>query len=94
MNFENRADRDKFLERNRIAADRCRKKKREDEKRIDKNLEILMKKNLEFQYIVEKLKMEQVLLKTQLLQHKPCQCNLLDEYLGISGIFQKVHSSF
>ncbi|KAI8576032.1 hypothetical protein K450DRAFT_259053 [Umbelopsis ramanniana AG] len=79
--------RQRFLERNRVAASKCRQKKKawitELEERSDKVIE----DNKKLYSMVNQLKEEAMFLKNQLLAHGNCDCDVVKQYLKQSAQF-------
>ncbi|KAI9285831.1 hypothetical protein BC943DRAFT_277399 [Umbelopsis sp. AD052] len=79
--------RQRFLERNRVAASKCRQKKKvwitELEERSDKVIE----DNKKLFNMVNQLKEEAMFLKNQLLAHGTCNCDVVKQYLKQSAQF-------
>ncbi|RIB23012.1 hypothetical protein C2G38_2242937 [Gigaspora rosea] len=79
----------KFLERNRIAASKCRQKKKAWVQDLKNKADSIIAKNNQLHAFVNDLKEEMLALKNQLLAHRNCDCNILQEYIKNGG-----HSTF
>lgn len=66
--------RSKFLERNRIAASKCRQKKKEWTQNLENRARELAKENQSLRMMVESLRDEMLFLKTEMLKHTTCSC--------------------
>ncbi|KAJ1939805.1 hypothetical protein FBU59_004000 [Linderina macrospora] len=71
----------KFLERNRVAASKCRQKKKMWIKELERRAEDATMQNRTLHLAVAQLKEEVIILKTQLLAHRNCGCNAIQQYL-------------
>ncbi|KAI5458685.1 hypothetical protein BGZ63DRAFT_362751 [Mariannaea sp. PMI_226] len=68
-------------ERNRIAAIKCRIRKREDLARLQSDEQAIEQRHRILSRCVNELNEEILRLKTQLLQHTNCNCNLIQNYI-------------
>lgn len=75
------AKRAKFLERNRLAASKCRMKKKEWTQNLEAAARQASAQSRELQVIVGRLREELLEYKTQLLYHQDCGCQKIKEYL-------------
>ncbi|KAI8824811.1 uncharacterized protein EV422DRAFT_234246 [Fimicolochytrium jonesii] len=82
---ERAAKRKRFLERNRVAASKCRMKKKEWLKELETKSATLSKENERLVSCVKDLKEEVLLLKSQLLLHRACDCNVIQQYIQTSS---------
>lgn len=73
--------RSKFLERNRVAASKCRQKKKEWTNNIESQARQLQKDNASLHHLVDSLKEEILFLKGEMLKHSPCGHSDIQEYL-------------
>ena len=73
--------RSKFLERNRIAASKCRQKKKEWTNNLEVRARELQSSKNQLSLIVGSLKNEVMFLKGQMLRHTGCGCSQIREYL-------------
>ncbi|KAI8971397.1 hypothetical protein BDB01DRAFT_730682 [Pilobolus umbonatus] len=73
--------RKKFLERNRIAAYKCRQKKKSWVMELEKHAEIKNEQNTELRSLVARLKEESIYLRNLLLTHGNCECESVQTYL-------------
>ncbi|PWY92988.1 hypothetical protein BO94DRAFT_357902 [Aspergillus sclerotioniger CBS 115572] len=67
-----RRKRERFLERNRVAANKCRKKKKEHAKQLESRCETVSRQNTLLESEVDHLKGEILSLKNELLRHSQC----------------------
>ncbi|MCJ1247368.1 hypothetical protein MMC30_004582 [Trapelia coarctata] len=73
--------RSKFLERNRVAASKCRQKKKEWTNNLEVRARDLQNSKNQLALIVGSLKNEVMFLKGQMLRHTGCGCSQIREYL-------------
>ncbi|KAI9891863.1 MAG: hypothetical protein M1814_002248 [Vezdaea aestivalis] len=73
--------RNRFLERNRVAASKCRQKKKEWTDNLESGARELRKENTQLTLVVSSLKNEMLFLKGELLKHSSCDCNKIRQYL-------------
>ncbi|KAG1050762.1 hypothetical protein G6F43_006985 [Rhizopus delemar] len=73
--------RKKFLERNRVAAYKCRQKKKSWIQELEQRAEICSARNKELRQIVSQLKEESMYLRNLLLSHGNCDCESVQSYL-------------
>jgi hypothetical protein len=71
----------KFLERNRIAASKCRQKKKAWVQDLEKKSNEVSITNRNLKLIVNQLRDQVAVLRGQLLLHKNCQSKVLQQYL-------------
>ncbi|KAJ2663198.1 hypothetical protein IWW48_001519 [Coemansia sp. RSA 1200] len=76
-----RERRRKFLERNRIAASKCRQKKKMWVQELERRAEDATMQNRSLHIAVAQLKEEVLILKNQLLTHHNCGCTTVQQYL-------------
>lgn len=92
--------RKKFLERNRVAAYKCRQKKKSWMQDLEQKAEISTLRNEELRNTVAQLKEESMFLRNLLLSHGNCDCESVQAYLRktsaqiTSNVFPKRESSF
>ncbi|PYI08298.1 hypothetical protein BO78DRAFT_395702 [Aspergillus sclerotiicarbonarius CBS 121057] len=67
-----RRKRERFLERNRVAANKCRKKKKEHAKQLESRCEKVSRENTLLESEVDHLRGEILNLKNELLRHSQC----------------------
>jgi hypothetical protein len=79
--------RSRLLERNRIAAAKCRQKKKQAQESLQQQASDLTQKNTTMHTLVNDLREEALKLKNQLLAHSTCNCNVIQEYVRTSGQF-------
>ncbi|KAF1807028.1 basic-leucine zipper transcription factor [Mucor lusitanicus] len=73
--------RKKFLERNRVAAYKCRQKKKNWMQELEQKAEIQNNQNEELRNLVALLKEESMYLRNLLLTHGNCDCDSVQAYL-------------
>ena len=73
--------RSKFLERNRVAASKCRQKKKEWTNNIESQARQLQKDSTSLHLMVDSLKEEILFLKGEMLKHSACGHSDIQEYL-------------
>ncbi|KAL9005666.1 MAG: hypothetical protein Q9188_001572 [Gyalolechia gomerana] len=66
--------RSKFLERNRIAASKCRQKKKEWTQNLENRAREQAKENQSLRMMLDSLRDEMLFLKTEMLKHTTCSC--------------------
>ena len=76
------ARRSKFLERNRVAASKCRQKKKEWTQNLEDRARDLQKDKNNLRVLVESLSEELYYLKTQCMEHRDCECDAIQRYLN------------
>jgi len=74
--------RNKFLERNRVAASKCRQKKKEWTQNLEVQARELQANKNQLQLLVSSLKDEVMWLKNEMLKHNNCGCHHIREYLS------------
>jgi bZIP transcription factor len=74
--------RNQFLERNRVAASKCRQKKKEWTSNLEKRARELQASKTSLALLVSSLREELLYLKGEALRHTTCDCNSVREYLG------------
>jgi len=75
------ARRSKFLERNRVAASKCRQKKKEWTQDLENKARELQRHNNELRLVRDSCKEEILFLKGEMLRHTACGCSTIQEYL-------------
>ena len=73
--------RSKFLERNRVAASKCRQKKKEWTQNLENRARELQKNNSQLRMVVESCRQEVVFLKGELLKHSQCECDSIQTFI-------------
>ena len=73
--------RSKFLERNRVAASKCRQKKKEWTQNLENKARELQKNNSSLRLMVDSLRQEVVFLKGEMLKHSSCGCDQIQKFL-------------
>lgn len=75
------ARRSKFLERNRVAASKCRQKKKEWTNDLETRARVLQKDNTSLRHMVDSCKEEILFLKGEMLKHNACSNLEIQDYL-------------
>ena len=73
--------RSKFLERNRVAASKCRQKKKEWTQNLENRARQLQKDNNHLRLVVESCREETLFLKGELLKHSQCGCESIQTFI-------------
>ena len=73
--------RSRFLERNRVAASKCRQKKKEWTQNLENRARDLQKNNNSLRMIVDSLRQEILFLKGEMLKHNSCGCEHIQEFM-------------
>ena len=73
--------RSKFLERNRVAASKCRQKKKEWTQNLESRARDLQKNNNLLRMNVESLRDEVLFLKGEMLKHSGCDCEQIQSFV-------------
>ena len=73
--------RSKFLERNRVAASKCRQKKKEWTQNLENRARELQKNNTQIRMVVESCRQEILFLKGELLKHSQCECESIQTFI-------------
>ena len=74
--------RNKFLERNRVAASKCRQKKKEWTSNLESRARTLQNERNQLSLMASSLKEEVLWLKGELLKHSTCDCERIRHYLN------------
>lgn len=74
--------RSRFLERNRVAASKCRQKKKEWTNNLESRARDLQHQKSQLTAMVSSLKDEMLWLKGELLKHGTCGCDKIRQYLN------------
>ncbi|OCL03538.1 hypothetical protein AOQ84DRAFT_368304, partial [Glonium stellatum] len=77
--------REKYLEKNRVAASKCRQKKKQWEMALDARVRELEAARACLRPYVTALREEVIALKSELLKHVDCGCTAIQEYLAESA---------
>ncbi len=86
--------RSKFLERNRVAASKCRQKKKEWTSNLETRARDLQKNNSSFRMMLGSLKDEILFLKSEMLKHTSCGCDQIQSLLKQrAGDFAEQHEA-
>ncbi len=73
--------RSKFLERNRVAASKCRQKKKEWTQNLENRARELQKNNNQLRMVVDSCRQEVLFLKGELLKHSQCECESIQKFM-------------
>ena len=73
--------RSKFLERNRVAASKCRQKKKEWTQNLENRARELQKDNNQIRMVVDSCREEVLFLKAELLKHSQCDCESIQTFI-------------
>ena len=76
--------RSKFLERNRVAASKCRQKKKEWTQNLENRARQLQKENGSLRLMLESLRDEMLFIKGEMLKHTGCGCEQIQAFLNSS----------
>ena len=77
--------RSKFLERNRVAASKCRQKKKEWTQNLESRARDMQKANASLRMMVDSLRQEVVFLKGEMLRHNDCDCSQIQSFIKTAG---------
>ena len=77
--------RSKFLERNRIAASKCRQKKKEWTQNLENRARELQKGNQSLRMVLDSLRDEMLFLKGEMLKHTTCGCEEIQGWVKSSA---------
>ncbi|KAL8813391.1 MAG: hypothetical protein Q9200_000289 [Gallowayella weberi] len=66
--------RSKFLERNRVAASKCRQKKKEWTQNLENRARDLQKENQSLRIMIDSMREEMLFIKSEMLKHTTCGC--------------------
>ena len=75
--------RSKFLERNRVAASKCRQKKKEWTQNLENRARELQKNNTQLRMVVDSCRQEVLFLKGELLKHSQCECEAIQTFIKV-----------
>lgn len=73
--------RSKFLERNRVAASKCRQKKKEWTQNLENRARELQKNNHQLRMVLDSCRQEVLFLKGELLKHSQCECESIQAFI-------------
>lgn len=76
--------RSKFLERNRVAASKCREKKKLWTQNLEEKARNLQKENSSLRLMLDSLRDEMIFLKDEMLKHNNCGCERIEAFLKSS----------
>ena len=82
LTIEGDDKRSQFLERNRVAASKCRQKKKEWTSNLEQKARELQASKTSMALLVSSLREELLYLKGEALRHTTCDCNSVREYLA------------
>ncbi|KAL8930663.1 MAG: hypothetical protein Q9208_000534 [Pyrenodesmia sp. 3 TL-2023] len=74
--------RHKFLERNRIAASKCRQKKKEWTQNLENEARELQKNNKSLRIMLDSLRDELIFLKSEMIKHTSCGCEDIQSWVN------------
>ncbi|KAI4288477.1 MAG: hypothetical protein L6R35_002260 [Caloplaca aegaea] len=77
--------RHKFLERNRVAASKCRQKKKEWTQNLESRARELQKENRSVRIMLDSLRDEMLFLKGEMLKHSNCSCEHIQGWVKSSA---------
>ncbi|KAL8952788.1 MAG: hypothetical protein Q9222_001335 [Ikaeria aurantiellina] len=78
--------RSKFLERNRVAASKCRQKKKEWTQNLEARARDLQKDNNSLRMMVDSMRDEMLFIKGEMLKHTTCGCEQIQDWVkGSTG---------
>ncbi|KAL8737283.1 MAG: hypothetical protein Q9181_001837 [Wetmoreana brouardii] len=77
--------RHKFLERNRIAASKCRQKKKEWTQNLETRARELAKENNSLRLMIDSMRDEMLFIKGEMLKHTSCACDDIQDWLKSSA---------
>ncbi|CAG7561943.1 unnamed protein product [Fusarium equiseti] len=72
---------ERVLERNRVAAARCRERKRDEQETLETELDEAETRHRELSAYYRVLKDEAFMLKSEILQHSGCGCEMIQRYI-------------
>ncbi|KAL8876881.1 MAG: hypothetical protein Q9198_004996 [Flavoplaca austrocitrina] len=91
--------RSKFLERNRVAASKCRQKKKEWTQNLETRARTLQKENNSLKMMLDSMRDEMIFIKSEMLKHTTCGCEHIQSWvdsnqgsLSTSPIVKNEHS--
>lgn len=93
-NSEEVEKRSKFLERNRVAASKCRQKKKEHNAALEQRAKNLERENALIKMTMESLQAEKINLMTQMAMHTPERCSCHDIHQHLAHFKAKYNTSF
>lgn len=76
--------RSKFLERNRVAASKCREKKKLWTQNLEEKARNLREENSSLRLMLDSLRDEMIFLKDEMLKHNTCGCERIEAFLQSS----------
>ncbi|MCJ1332369.1 hypothetical protein MMC10_009061 [Thelotrema lepadinum] len=86
--------RSKFLERNRVAASKCRQKKKEHNAQLEQKAKNLERENAVLKMTMEALQTEKITLMTHMAMHTPETCDCRDMHQHLAHFKAKYNTSF
>ncbi|KAI4243326.1 MAG: hypothetical protein L6R40_003498 [Gallowayella cf. fulva] len=73
--------RSKFLERNRVAASKCRQKKKEWTQNLENRARELQKENHSLRAMIDSMREEMLFIKGEMLKHSTCDCEQIQGWM-------------
>ncbi|KAL8803774.1 MAG: hypothetical protein Q9182_002984 [Xanthomendoza sp. 2 TL-2023] len=73
--------RSKFLERNRVAASKCRQKKKEWTQNLENRARDLQKENQSLRIMIDSMRQEMLFIKSEMLKHTTCGCEQIQGWV-------------
>ncbi|KAL8683860.1 MAG: hypothetical protein Q9186_000203 [Xanthomendoza sp. 1 TL-2023] len=73
--------RSKFLERNRVAASKCRQKKKEWTQNLEDRARDLQKENQSLRIMIDSMRDEMLFIKSEMLKHTTCGCEQIQGWV-------------
>ncbi|KAI4230182.1 MAG: hypothetical protein L6R36_000295 [Xanthoria steineri] len=73
--------RSKFLERNRVAASKCRQKKKEWTQNLESRARELQKENHSLRMMLDSMREEMMFIKDEMLKHTTCGCKQIQSWV-------------
>ncbi|KAL8929087.1 MAG: hypothetical protein Q9172_000630 [Xanthocarpia lactea] len=77
--------RSKFLERNRVAASKCRQKKKEWTQNLENRARELQKENHNLRMMLDSMRDEMLFIKSEMLKHTTCGCEQIQGWVKTNG---------
>ncbi|KAL8657603.1 MAG: hypothetical protein Q9226_001746 [Calogaya cf. arnoldii] len=74
--------RSKFLERNRVAASKCRQKKKEWTQNLESRARQLQKENHSLRVVLDSMRDEMIFIKDEMLKHTTCGCEQIKGWVN------------
>ncbi|KAL8760176.1 MAG: hypothetical protein Q9199_000198 [Rusavskia elegans] len=77
--------RSKFLERNRVAASKCRQKKKEWTQNLENRARKLQKENHSLRMMLDSMRDEMIFIKSEMLKHTTCGCEQIQSWVNTNA---------